>query len=114
MPIAGDAMAVNRVTQMVDPWPPSSANRNIAFNGEVMARAHERYREGRVIPPVNATTSSVAYARAAATTANSNSAGAVGNRVAGPEPVALGGADPAAATGERAADRPATLIRHAV
>jgi hypothetical protein len=72
VPSAGDAMAVNRVTHMVDPWPPSSVNRNIAFNGEVMQRAHERYREGRVLPPVNATTSSVAYARAAATAANAN------------------------------------------
>lgn len=73
VPTAGDAIAANRVTHMVDPWPPSSANRNIAFNGEVMQRAHERYREGRVIPPVNATTSSVAYARAAATAASTNS-----------------------------------------
>jgi hypothetical protein len=63
-------MAANRVTQMVDPWPASSANRNIAFNGEVMQRAVERYREGRVIPPVNATTSSAAYAKAQATAAN--------------------------------------------
>src|SRR5262245_15976609 len=72
-PIAGDAIASNRVAQMVDPWAPHSARQNIAFNGEVMARAHERYREGKVIPPVNATTSSVAYARAAATAASTNS-----------------------------------------
>lgn len=65
VPSAGDAMAVNRITQMVDPWPPASANRNIAFNGEKMQSAVERYRQGRVIPPVNATTSSVAYAQAA-------------------------------------------------
>jgi hypothetical protein len=69
VPYAGDAMATNRVTQMVDPWPPASANRNIAFNGEVMQHAVERYREGRVIPPVNATTSSTAYAKAQATAA---------------------------------------------
>ncbi len=61
-PSAGDAMASNRVTHMVDPWPPSSANRNIAFNGEVMQRAVERYRDGDVIQPVN-TTTSAAYAR---------------------------------------------------
>lgn len=70
VPYAGDAMASNRVTHMVDPWPPASADRNIAFNGEVMQQAVERYREGRVIPPVNATTSSTAYARASATAAN--------------------------------------------
>jgi hypothetical protein len=73
-PWSGNAVAQNKVVQMVDPWPPSSANRNIAFNGEVMQRAQERYREGFVIPPVNATTSSVAYANArqnAASAANS-------------------------------------------
>lgn len=72
VPNAGEAMATNRVTHMVDPWPRSSANRNIAFNGEVMQTAVERYREGRVIPPVNATTSSTAYARAQATVANAS------------------------------------------
>jgi hypothetical protein len=73
-PWSGNAVQQNKVVQMVDPWPPSSANRNIAFNGEVMARAHERYREGYVIPPANATTSSAAYANAkqnAASAANS-------------------------------------------
>jgi hypothetical protein len=86
VPVAGDAQASNRVTHMVDPWPPSSANRNIAFNGEVMQRAHERYREGRVIPPVNATTSSVAYARASATAANSNNAVQAATAPQGPNP----------------------------
>ena len=61
---AGDAMAANRVTQMIDPWPPASGNRNIAYNGEKAAVAAERYRTGQVIPPVNATTSSAAYAQA--------------------------------------------------
>ena len=65
MPSAGDAVAANKVTQMVDPWPPASANKNIAFNGEKMQTAVERYRQGRIIPPVNATTSSVAYSQAA-------------------------------------------------
>jgi hypothetical protein len=65
VPSAGDAVAANKVTHMVDPWPPASANRNIAFNGERMQTAVERYRQGRIIPPVNATTSSVAYQAAA-------------------------------------------------
>jgi hypothetical protein len=76
---AGDAMAANRVTHMIDPWPAHSANRNIAFNGEKMQTAHERYRTGRIIPPVNATTSSVAYAQAqqaAQSTSNSQAASA--------------------------------------
>ena len=69
-PWSGDAVAQNKVVQMVDPWPPYANNRNIAFNGEVMQRAQERYREGYVIPPVNATTSSAAYASAKQNAAN--------------------------------------------
>src|SRR5437763_1577144 len=61
---AGDAIATDAVTQMIDPWPPYSARRNFAFNGQRMQAAQERYRTGRVIPPVNVTTSSAAYQRA--------------------------------------------------
>ena len=59
---------------MIDPWPRASAKRNIAYSGEKAATAAERYRTGKVIAPVNATTSSAAYAAAAAqaqSTANS-------------------------------------------
>jgi hypothetical protein len=76
---AGDAMATNRVTQMIDPWSRASANREIAFNGEKMQMAVERYRTGRVIPPVNATTSSFYQAQAqqaVQSTANSQSSSA--------------------------------------
>jgi hypothetical protein len=72
----GEAVAANRVVHMIDPWPPASARRNIAYNGEKAATAAERYRTGKVIAPVNATTSSAAYAAAAAqaqSTANSQS-----------------------------------------
>jgi hypothetical protein len=62
---AGDAVKGNQVLQMVDPWPPHSSNRNIAFNGEKMQSAVERYRTNKVIPPVNATTSSSGYQQAA-------------------------------------------------
>ena len=61
---SGEAMAANRVTQVIDPWSPASGNRNIAYNGEKAATASERYRTGRVIPPVNPTTSSAAYQQA--------------------------------------------------
>jgi hypothetical protein len=64
-PLAGDALSTNRVTQAIDPWSPASANRNIAYSGEKMQTASERYRTGRVIPPVNATTSSLSYSQAA-------------------------------------------------
>lgn len=64
-PHSGEAMAANRVTHVIDPWPAASGNRNIAYSGEKAATASERYRTGRVIPPVNATTSSAAYTQAA-------------------------------------------------
>ncbi len=57
----GDAANINQVTQMVDPWPAHSANRDIAFNGEKMQSAVERYRTNRVIKPVSAMTSSAEY-----------------------------------------------------
>ncbi len=47
---AGDAIATNKVTQMVDPWPAYSANTQIGFNGQKMQGAVERYRENRVTP----------------------------------------------------------------
>jgi hypothetical protein len=61
---AGDAVYTDRVTQMVDPWPPQSGNRNLAFNGEKMQTAVERYRVNRAIPPVSAMTSSSGYQQA--------------------------------------------------
>lgn len=48
----GNAANTNEVVQMVDPWPPYAADRNIAYNGTVMQSAVERYRLGRVTPPV--------------------------------------------------------------
>lgn len=47
----GNAIAANKVTQMVDPWPRESANKNIAFNGEKMQTAVERYRKNKVTNP---------------------------------------------------------------
>lgn len=61
---SGEAMAANRVTHMIDPWPSASGRRDIAYSGEKAQTASERYRTGRVIPPVNATTSSAAYTQA--------------------------------------------------
>ena len=62
---AGDDVYANQVTHMVDPWPAQSANRNIAFDGQKMQSAVERYRTNKVTPPPNATTSSAGYAAAA-------------------------------------------------
>src|SRR5271154_5591596 len=50
---AGDAIAGNAVTQMIDPWPPGSADKNIAFNGEKMQDAVQRYRTDKVIEPAD-------------------------------------------------------------
>ena len=52
---AGDAVAGNAVEQMVDPWPPNSGDKTIAFNGQKMQTAVERYRTGKVIPPADPT-----------------------------------------------------------
>lgn len=63
-PLAGDAVSANRVTQIVDPWSRASANNNIVYSGDKMQSASERYRMGKVIRPVNATTSSFSYSQA--------------------------------------------------
>jgi len=71
---ADDAVATDRVAQMIDPWPREVGQRKIAFNGEKMQTAVERYRIGKTQPPVNVTTSSAAYQQAeqaAASTMNS-------------------------------------------
>ena len=58
---ADDHIASNRVAQMVDPWPVYVGDKNIAFNGQRMQAAVERYRYGKIIPPVNATTTSMTH-----------------------------------------------------
>jgi hypothetical protein len=64
---AGDAVASNQVTHMVDPWPPHSGNRNIAFNGERMQRAVECYRANKVTTPVDQDRNSIVGGAQAAT-----------------------------------------------
>ena len=71
---ADDHIAANRVEQMVDPWPRYVGNKNIAFNGERMQAAIERYRHNKVIPPVNVTTTSMSQAQAQQAAASANSA----------------------------------------
>jgi hypothetical protein len=54
---AGNAKAVNAVTQMIDPWPRYVGNRRTPANGERMAGAVLRYRDvgriGRTPPPMS-------------------------------------------------------------
>ena len=54
---AGDAVATDKMSQMVDPWPAASANKNIGFNGERMETAMERYRTNRTYAPQGTGTS---------------------------------------------------------
>ena len=54
---AGDAVATDEMTQMVDPWPRVAAERNIGFNGERMESAVQRYKTNRTYPPSNSGTS---------------------------------------------------------
>ena len=49
---ANDFNASNIAVQSVDPWPRYVGNKNIAFNGERMQAAVERYRRHEVIQPV--------------------------------------------------------------
>jgi hypothetical protein len=71
---ADDHIAANQVEQMVDPWPRYVGDKNIAFNGERMQAAVQRYRHNRVIPPVNVTTTSMSQAQAQQAAASANSA----------------------------------------
>ncbi len=79
----GDAIAANKVEQMVDPWPYGSENRNLAFNGQKMQSAVQRYRTGKVFPPANIYTSDAVKgheepANAGLMTGNDSGSGASG------------------------------------
>jgi len=80
----GDAVAANEATQMVDPWPPNSGNKNIAFNGQKMQVAVERYRTGRIIPPIASTTSVIEAPPADAASAAPPAASPTQNAAMGP------------------------------
>jgi hypothetical protein len=60
---AGDALATDAMTEMVDPWPRVAAERNIGFNGERMESAVRRYKTNHTYPPSN-TGTSTSYAAA--------------------------------------------------
>jgi hypothetical protein len=79
---SGNAVQTDKVSQMVDPWPAASTDRNIAFNGSVMGSAVERYRTGRVIPPVGNGTSATYQA---AQQNNNAAAAALGQPTAPPK-----------------------------
>lgn len=76
---ANDAVAANAALQTADPWPRNSGNTTIAFNGQKMQSAVERYRTNRVVQPVKPTTSDVQNQQEAATAAAASYGAAVGN-----------------------------------
>jgi hypothetical protein len=65
---ADDHIAANRVAQMVDPWPQHVANKNIAFSGDRLQPAVERYRRHEIIRPVSPITSSMTQQQVPLTT----------------------------------------------
>jgi len=79
----GDAVATDKVTQMVDPWPRVSADKNIGFNGTRMETAVERYRTNRTYPP-SGTGTSAAYQPAAAAANNATPLGPTVTQPAAP------------------------------
>lgn len=82
-PSAGNAVAANQITQMVDPWPRDSADKNIAFNGDRMEAAFTRYRTGKVIQPRGMDTSA-SYVQPPPTPAAPNNTTPVGPTVTAP------------------------------
>src|SRR5208282_6445103 len=68
----GDAVAANEVVQMVDPWPARSGNANIAFNGEKMQSAVERYRTNKIVRPASPTTVDIMNPQQGAAPAQTN------------------------------------------
>jgi hypothetical protein len=57
----GDAIATNKVTQTIDPWPVHSGRNRIAFSGERTQLAQDRYNRSKVITPVLPTSTSKDY-----------------------------------------------------
>jgi hypothetical protein len=71
---AGDAVASNKVTQTIDPWPRNSTNNRLAANGQLMQAAQDRYNRGKVITPVLPTAASKDYQMMQQTAAGAQSA----------------------------------------
>jgi hypothetical protein len=54
---ANDASKSALATQIIDPWPPASRDRNVVGTGVRVAGAIERYRTCQIIQPKTTTTS---------------------------------------------------------
>jgi hypothetical protein len=55
----GNSVRQNSAVMIIDPQPASAANTQIDFDGRKAGIAIERYREGKVIPPLELRTSEV-------------------------------------------------------
>jgi hypothetical protein len=55
----GNAVRQNSAVMIIDPQPATAANTQIDFDGRKAGIAIERYREGKVIPPLELRTSDV-------------------------------------------------------
>jgi hypothetical protein len=56
---AGDAVAVNQVTQTIDPWPPHAKNSQIDVDGRRLGIAVQRYQQNKSIQPRGLNTTTV-------------------------------------------------------
>jgi len=59
IPGYGNATQTNAAVMIADPQPASAANTTIDFDGRAAWLAIERYREGKVIPPVELRTTNI-------------------------------------------------------
>ena len=55
----GNSVRQNSAVMIIDPQPVSAANTEIDFDGRKAGLAIERYREGKVIPPLELRTSEI-------------------------------------------------------
>ncbi len=55
-PSAGNAVAHNRIVQMIDPWPRHAGRTHIPGSGERLLVGLDKYRENKIPPPETADT----------------------------------------------------------
>jgi len=83
---AGDAVASNAALQIPTPWPRYSNDTTIAMDGERIARAVARYREGEKQPLATVPETLIYGSTFGAANAASQEPGAAGAGAAGPPP----------------------------
>jgi hypothetical protein len=56
---AGDAVAVNKAVQTIDPWPKAANNRKLDVEGKRAEVAMKRYEQNKSIPPRGLSTTTI-------------------------------------------------------